>query len=384
MPLKVLIIPDKFKGTLTAKTAAETIARGWSQSRPQDKLELLPMSDGGDGFGEVMSDLFGGAGKVTRTVNAAHQPRPVQWWWVTQTRTAIIESAQIIGLALLPPGKYHPFDLDTYGLGPVFQAAARLGADNYLVGIGGSATNDGGFGLACALGWRFLDHDDQAIQSWVDLINLKQIRPPPAPRSFKNLTVAVDVQNPLLGRRGATKVYGPQKGIGPRDFARAEKALHQLAQTSKTFFRRDFSREPGTGAAGGLGFGLRSFLRAKMRPGFELFARHANLADRLADVSLVITGEGKIDRSTLMGKGVGQLAQLCRAQNVPCIGLCGILEHPRLAQRRFAQVRPIVPDLASQEQAQKDSVYWLRALAAEVAGHIGNQALEERQVRSRA
>src|SRR5437763_1945779 len=103
MPLKVLIIPDKFKGTLTAHNAAETIAGGWSQSRPEDKLELLPMSDGGDGFGEVMSDLFGGAGKVTRTVNAAHQPHPAKWWWVSETRTAIIESAQIIGLALLPP-----------------------------------------------------------------------------------------------------------------------------------------------------------------------------------------------------------------------------------------------------------------------------------------
>ena len=148
MPLKVLIIPDKFKGTLTAREAAETIARGWRKIRPEDTLELLPMSDGGDGFGEVMGKLINARIQTTPTVDAAHRPCQSQWWWEPKTKTAIIESARVIGLAMLPPGKFHPFALDTFGLGKVIQAAARKGAKRCLVGIGGSATNDGGFGMA--------------------------------------------------------------------------------------------------------------------------------------------------------------------------------------------------------------------------------------------
>ena len=131
MSLNILIVPDKFKGTLTARQAAEAIAEGWNRSRPQDNLELLPMSDGGDGFGEVMSLLLRGTVKSTATVDAAHEPREAKWWWIAGTKTAIIESAEVIGLALLPPGKYHPFQLDTYGLGAVFQAAARMGSSSW-------------------------------------------------------------------------------------------------------------------------------------------------------------------------------------------------------------------------------------------------------------
>ncbi|HEX4645537.1 MAG TPA: glycerate kinase, partial [Verrucomicrobiae bacterium] len=264
MPLNVLIVPDKFKGTLTAQAAAEAIAHGWRRGRPQDTLELLPMSDGGDGFGEVISGLIGAKPQNIDTLDAAHRPCRAQWWWEPKTKTAVIESARIIGLAMLKVGRrvspallhpvtpseasisstmsagfplspgeragvrashplafsqsanppaFHPFNLDTFGLGAVIQAAARKGATRCLMGIGGSATNDGGFGVARALGWTFLDAAEEPITQWTGLHSLAQMKPPQpkagrvsrrtnAPRWFRELLVAVDVQNPLLGARG--------------------------------------------------------------------------------------------------------------------------------------------------------------------------------------
>jgi len=178
MPLRVLIIPDKFKGTLTAQAAAEAIARGWRGARPGDTLDLLPMSDGGDGFGEVTGSLLRAKRQVVTTVDATHRPCRSLWWWKPEDETAVIESARVIGLAMLPDGRFHPFDLDTFGLGAVVRAAARKGARRCLVGIGGSATNDGGFGLARALGWEFLDDNGHRIERWTGLDKLARVLHP--------------------------------------------------------------------------------------------------------------------------------------------------------------------------------------------------------------
>src|SRR5436190_11747180 len=148
MGLRVLVVPDKFKGTLTAQEAARAMARGWRGARRDDSLELLPMSDGGDGFGVVLSDLLGAETRATKTVDAAHRAMTVEWWWEPQTATAVIEAARVNGLAQLPPGKYHPFELDTFGIGEVLKGAARAGAKRCVMGLGGSATNDGGLGVA--------------------------------------------------------------------------------------------------------------------------------------------------------------------------------------------------------------------------------------------
>ena len=148
MSLRVLVAPDKFKGTLTAAQAAGAIVNGWWGARPQDEMEMLPITDGGDGFGEVMAGLLGATECVTATVDAAGRPIGAKWWWLADSRTAIIESAQVIGLALLPPKKFHPFELDTRGLAAVIRSAVAAGAQTIHLGIGGSATNDGGFGVA--------------------------------------------------------------------------------------------------------------------------------------------------------------------------------------------------------------------------------------------
>jgi glycerate 2-kinase len=370
MPLKILIVPDKFKGTLTAQVAADLIAQGWREIRPDDVLELLPMSDGGDGFGEVMAQLFNAQPQYLPTVNAAHEPHTSTWWWHQPTRTAIIESAQVIGLALLPPGKHHPFELDTFGLGAVLRAAAARNSDRFVVGIGGSATNDGGFGMARSLGWTFLNAEGSPIERWADLRSLRSLRPPSDTIPAHELLVAVDVQNPLLGPAGASQTYGPQKGLRPEDFALAEACLAQLTEVVKEELGLDVASEPGTGAAGGLGFGLRAFLGARLESGFELFSRSARLDERIRGSDMVITGEGAIDRSTLMGKGVGEVAGLCARHRVPCLGLAGKLaldpSSPEQAHC-FTRISGIAPLLTSEKEAREAPQLWLPRLAAAIA-----------------
>lgn len=377
--MRILIVPDKFKGTLTAHAAAAAIAAGWRQSRPRDDLELLPMSDGGDGFGEVVGGLIRAEVELTPTVDAAHEPHPARWWWEPKTRTAIVESAESVGLALLREREYDPLAVDTFGLGAVLQAAARAGADLCVVGVGGSATNDGSFGLARSLGWRFLDGNNQAIDRWMDLAALHRLEAPECPLKFREVVVAVDVQNPLLGPTGCTRIYGPQKKLREGDYPRIEAGLGRLAAVVKEQLDLDLALVPGSGAAGGLGFGLGAFLGARLEPGFALFARYANLERRLRAADLVITAEGAIDRSTVMGKGVGEVARLCRDSNVPCLGLAGGLDldpqrepaAAQLARERFAQLHAIVPRLTTIEDARARPDFWLTRLAAEAAERWG-------------
>lgn len=368
MSLRVLIAPDKFKGTLTAAAAATAMAEGWLKARPHDTIRCLPISDGGDGFGEVLSNTLGAQPQSLETVDAAHRPLTAPWWWKPRERLAIIESASIIGLALLPRGKFHPTALDTFGLGAALQAAAAKGARRCLVGIGGSATNDGGFGLARALGWQFFGPNHRPIESWPELKDLKNIFPP-AKRRLLPITVAVDVQNRLLGKHGCTRIYGPQKGLTPPDFAAAEAALRRLAMTMQRQFGKAFHQEPGSGAAGGLGFGLMAFLGAKCVPGFQLLARHARLAQALRQSDLVLTGEGTLDASSLMGKGVGEMVQMSAKKGIPCLGLAGIITPSSRWRRWFAGTMSLV-ELTNPEDAQARAAYWVTEAAARLAAQF--------------
>jgi glycerate kinase len=375
--LKILIIPDKFKGTLTAGEAAQAIARGWRKAQPHDEFDLLPMSDGGDGFGEVLGGLLRAKNETVITVDAAHRSCKARWWWEPKTKTAVIESAQVIGLAMLPPGKFHPFDLDTFGLGAVIRATLAKGAKRCIIGIGGSATNDGGFGLARALGWEFQDRDGHLIEQWTGLHALARVRAPGRRRWLDELIVAVDVQNSLLGVGGATRVYGPQKGLRSSELEIAERNLRQLAQVvsperfgipalaGTNRLKAELQTHPGSGAAGGLGFGLLAFLGARAEPGFDLFARYAKLDERLRSADLVITGEGRLDESTLMGKGVGQIARCCRKVKMPCIALAGMVSERDKVQRAFTQVHALA-EISTLAKAKAKPLFWLERLAESV------------------
>jgi glycerate kinase len=370
MPKRILIVPDKFKGSLTARAAAGAIAAGWRKSRPEDSLETLPMSDGGDGFGEVLAGLADARPKHIRTIDAAHRPLRGRWWRDKTGHTAIIDSAEIIGLAMLPEKKFHPFQLDTFGLGTAMKAAAKSGAATAIIGVGGSATNDGGFGMARALGWRFCNGNGEELTEWWRLHELAKAIPP-ANRLGWNLTVAVDVQNPLLGAKGSSRIYGPQKGLRPQDFALAEKCLTRLASVLKKEHGIDNAKIAGAGAAGGLGFGLMAFAGGKIKSGFDVFAEYAELDDRIAKADLVITGEGKMDSQTYMGKGVGHVAQRCKKAGVPCVALAGAVLERRDAHHLFKQVRALT-EIASPKSAQSKAAHHLRQLARQMAKDFEN------------
>jgi glycerate kinase len=221
--------------------------------------------------------------------------------------------------------------------------------------------------LARALGWEFVDRKGELIERWTGLSRLERIRVPRRRRWFSAVVAVTDVQNLLLGQHGATRVYGPQKGLRPRDFALAERCLRRLARVVKRQFGHDFARQPGAGAAGGLGFGLLAFLGAELAPGFDLFARQAALERRLRAADLVVTGEGAIDRSTLMGKGVGQIAQRCRQLKIPCIALAGMVGADLGAGTGFTQARALT-ELTTAAQAKARPAYWLERLARQAAG----------------
>lgn len=373
MSRRVLIIPDKFKGTLTARQAADAIAAGWRRVHPTDRLDLLPMSDGGDGFGAVLAEALGGETRTCATVDSAGRPCAADWVWVADRHTAVVETARIIGLALLPPGRFHPFELDTFGIGAVLRDVAAAGARECWIGIGGSSTNDAGFGLARSLGWRFLSADGNPLERWKDLVRLERIeRGPDDPFRGMALAVAVDVENPLLGPDGCSRVYGPQKGLRPEQAPEAEAALGRLADVMTRQWGRDFAKVPGSGAAGGLGYGLQAFLGARMESGFELFAEAAGLDARLAAADLVLTGEGSLDRQSLMGKGTGRIAMRARQQGKTCVGLAGVVETlsaEAAGGALFTSVHAMAPTLTTPESARADAAHWLTELAAKVARH---------------
>ncbi len=371
MSRRVLIIPDKFKGTMTAAQAAGAIADGWRKEHRNDKLTCLPMTDGGDGFGEVMGLLLGAERQQIKTLDAAHRPRSAWWWWAGDSRTAIIESAAIVGLAQLPHGVFHPFQLDTFGLGAVLRAARKSRAQTCIIGIGGSATNDGGFGVARAVGWKFRDADQRLIHAWTRLRDLTEIEAPETLPWFPETRVVADVRNPLLGARGASRIYGPQKGLRPEDMKPAEACLSALARQVRRNRGQDLARCRGSGAAGGLGFGLRAFLGARMEQGFDLFARYARLREVLRNVDLVITGEGSLDASSLMGKGVGRLAQWCDKAGVPCIGLAGHVS-PNAQTSHWFSYTLGMDTLTERQKALQQPERWLREASRRAAREWGS------------
>jgi len=366
----VVIAPDKFKGTLTATEAAAAIAEGWHTERPQDELRQFPISDGGDGFGELLARHLGAEEQTIQTVNAAHEPIDAPWWWEPRSRLAIIESARVVGLAMLPRERFHPFELDTFGLGAVLRAAAAARPRRCLLGIGGSATNDAGFGVARALGWRFLDRRGQSIETWTRLADLGRIERPPRRPRLNTLLVAVDVENRLLGVRGATRVYGPQKGIRLEDIQPAERCFRRLARivTQQFHFGTRPEHERGAGAAGGLGFGLFCFAQARLEPGFRLFTRLSGLTDHVRKADLVITGEGAIDLTTVaMGKGVGQLMRVCGRLRRPYIALAGRVDVAHTRRPGLVAIYAMAPALTTVEEAMARPAHWLRELARRAA-----------------
>ncbi len=320
---RVLIAPDKFKGTLSAAEAAAAIETGLRRAWPGVKTTRLALTDGGEGFVETMVKGTGGRLRTTATVDAAWRPCRAQWGMLGDGKTAVIGLTEASGIAQLPPHLRNPEKTSNLGTGLLITEALQTGCREILIGLGGSATTEGGISLATTIGYRFIDRYGKDIP--LDGGGLGRLARIEKPRRLPQVrfTVATDVNNPLTGVRGAARQFAAQKGANAAGVKRLEAGLRRLARIAQRDLGRDFAREPGAGAAGGCGYGLMTFFRARRENGFQLIRRLLELDELIVAHDLVITGEGCLDATSLLGKGPVQLGALARKLGRPAWALCG-------------------------------------------------------------
>ena len=360
--MRVLIAPDKFAGTLSAVEAAEAIAAGWRRRAPDDELDLVPMADGGPGFVDVLHASLGGE-LLAATVSGPYG-EPVPGSVLLEGRTAYVESAQACGLHLTPEAERRPEDATSYGVGELVRHAVDAGATRVVVGLGGSATNDGGAGLLAALGAVSVAEDALTRGATgladVESVDLSAAR---AVVDGVDLVAASDVDNPLLGLIGAINVFGPQKGIGDDRLQAVDALLERLAVATD----RKVALGKGAGAAGGLGFAL-LLLGASRTPGVDVVSDAVGLADRAARCDLVITGEGAFDFSSGSGKVPYGVASVAADALQPCIALAGkVLVGSREMRALGVESAYAVVDLVGEEASFADPAGSLAALAERTA-----------------
>ena len=325
--MRILIAPQGFKGTLTGPEAAQAIAIGLRRRFALADIVELPIADGGHGTLDAMLGAAGGNRILSRVMGPMSHPTDAEWG-LLPTGTAIIEMARASGLALLSADCLDPRTATSYGTGELIKAALDAGVNRIILGLGGSATNDGGAGLMTALGVRFHDQKCQDLQMGGSaLANLHHIEDNDLDPRFSNTKIlaACDVTNTLLGPLGASAVYGPQKGASLETVQELDKALARYSQVMKEYSGKDFTEIPGTGAAGGLALALLTFGQTELRSGVEIIAESTGLAEKLDAADLVITGEGQIDRSTVFNKAPIGVALLAKQRKVPVAAVAGSL-----------------------------------------------------------
>jgi glycerate 2-kinase len=333
--MRILVAPDKFKGSMTAVQAAEAIESGWKEAMPEAVFDRACLADGGEGTVDVFAAVDGAEIRRTEASDALGRALSAKYAWIPGERLAVIEMSAASGLDKILEDERDIFESTTFGTGQLILDAMSLGPRTIAVGLGGSATNDGGAGLASALGWRFQDRRGRDIKpSPRNLRDIATIVPPPPQTPAKILALS-DVKNPLLGARGCSRVYGPQKGATDEEVAIMDSHLEHFADVCEKTFGTSHREAPGAGAAGGTGFGLLTFCQAEIVSGFDWIAERLGLEARVATCDLVITGEGSIDSQTLEGKGPGALAALARKHGKPCIAFAGRAEEP--ARRIFSR-----------------------------------------------
>lgn len=324
--MRILVAPDSFKDCAAAGAVADALAAGLRRGWPNLSVTTLPLADGGEGTVAALVAATGGRFASAAVTGPRGEPVSARYGWLGDGTTAVIEMSAASGLELLPPTLRDPRVTTTRGTGELLLDALDQGATRLLVGIGGSATNDGGAGLAQALGARLVDDDGQDLgPGGAELARLARIDVGGLePRLARTeLRVACDVDNPLCGERGASAVYGPQKGATPVAVAELDAALGHYAEVIRRDLGRDIRDLPGAGAAGGLGGGLVAFCGAELVRGIDLVLDAVEFDARLVDCDLVITGEGRLDASTLHGKTVVGVARRAAAAGVPVIAVAG-------------------------------------------------------------
>jgi glycerate kinase len=324
--VKVIVAPNSFKGSLSASQAAAAIARGVRQARPEAEVVEIPVADGGEGTVEALVSARRGTYRSADVEGPLGDPVRATFGLIDNGATGVVELASASGLTLIPAEKRDPRQTSTYGFGQLLDAVRRQGVTSIISGIGGSATNDGGAGMAQALGYRLLDASGRDLpRGGAALARLERIDASGFDSAWGSLSVMVasDVTNPLTGPQGASYVYGPQKGADDQAVRELDQALARLAEVIERDLRKKVADVPGAGAAGGAGAGLIAFLDARLVPGAPLVVESSGFDQALAGARLVITGEGRVDAQTAYGKAPGEVAKRARAAGVPVLLLAG-------------------------------------------------------------
>jgi glycerate kinase len=353
--LRIVVAPNAFKGSLSALQAAQAIAEGIKAAIPDVDLVLVPIADGGDGTVDALVAATQGERRMLRVRGPLGDPVDADYGIIESGSTAVIEMAKAAGLALVPPAKRDPQITTTYGVGELLQRAYDDGARHFIVGIGGSATNDGGAGMAQALGYHLLDIEGHELPpGGLALKRLARIHVGGVHANWKEteVEVACDVTNPLTGPSGASAVYGPQKGATPAMVAELDAALKHFAEIIRRDLGVDVEQLPGAGAAGGLGAGLVAFTGARLRPGAEMVMEALRLDERLAGAQLVITGEGRLDSQTArFGKGPAAVARHARQAGIPVVAIGGSVADETELRLLFDGLEATVVEPCSLEEA---------------------------------
>ncbi|CAI0834803.1 glycerate kinase [Serratia liquefaciens] len=369
---KVVIAPDSFKESLSALEVAEAIERGFRQIFPQVQYVKLPMADGGEGTVDSMVAATGGEIVTVAVTGPLGQPVQAFYGLLGEGETAVIEMAAASGLHLAPKAQRDPRMTTSYGTGELILAALERGVKTIILGIGGSATNDGGAGMMQALGARLLDENRQALPpggaalaqlAYIDLSGVD-------PRLQQvSITAACDVDNPLCGANGASAVFGPQKGATPEMVTQLDAALRHYGTLLEQATGREVINAPGAGAAGGMGAALLGMLNARLRPGIEIVIETLQLEEALRDADLVITGEGRLDSQSIHGKTPIGVARVAKRFGLPVIGIAGSLskDYQVVHQHGIDAAFSVLDRVVSLEEALAEAADNLEVTARNVA-----------------
>jgi len=369
--MRVVLAPDSFKESLGAGEVVAALRAGLGEVWPDAEYVEVPLADGGEGTVDALVDAAAGARRDVRTTDPLGRPVDARVGLLHDGRTGVVECAAASGLGLVEPADRAPERASSWGTGDLVRAVLDAGVDRVVLGLGGSATNDGGAGFLAALGARLLDadgHDVEPAPGWVGRVrdlDLSGLHPRLAE---VDLDVACDVDNPLLGPTGATAVFGPQKGVDDHRAAGLEADLASWAEVLARAVGADHRDVPGAGAAGGLGLAALA-LGGRLRPGFDVVAEAVSLADRVGGADLVVTGEGRVDAQTLHGKAPAGVVRVAREHGVPCLVLGGCLGsgHEALLEEGAVAVLGTVPALVPLDDLLVDGAANLQRTAAAAA-----------------
>lgn len=372
--MRIVLAPDSFKECLSAANVAHALAEGFRRVFPDAEIDLAPVADGGEGTVDALVHATGGRFVTAGTHDPLGNPIEAQFGILGDGRTAVVEMAAASGLALVPAEQRHPGFTTTYGTGELMLAALKQGIKRIIVGLGGSATNDAGAGMAQALGYSLRDANDRELPfggfalAKLDFIDALKVR---EAVKYAEIIGAYDVDSPLCGPDGASHIYGPQKGGAPKTCEMLDTALSHFADYVEQQDRIALRDLPGAGAAGGLGAGLVVFCKAELRPGFEVVAETSRLAERIARADLVIAGEGKLDRQSLHGKAPVGVGRLANAAGKPCWAVAGTrdaaLDDAALAAEGIRGAIALDQLAGSREASMAHAAEHLAHAAAEIA-----------------